>query len=130
MEHNKFPTKIMILDDFGDEIIYRAACDCSNIEDDVWIDIEYDKSINYVTLSFMTKTHYTYLPWDGTFMEKVRYYGRRTLDAIILLFGGKIELEGTFMMKNKIHIESFLTAINEGRELLFERHNTPQGKVP
>ena len=130
MTESKFPTKIMLLDDFGDEITYRAACDCCNTEDDVWIDIEYDKSINYVTLLFMTKTHYTYRPWDSTFMEKIRYYGRRTLDAIILLFGGRIELQSTFMMKDKEHINNFSNAINEGHDLILQRHNTPQGKVP
>jgi hypothetical protein len=129
MEQSRFPTKIMLINDFGEEIIYRVACDCGNPVDDVWIDIEYDKSINYVTLSFMTKTHYTYLPWDSTFMEKVRYYGRRTLDAIILLFGGRIELESTFMMKDKEHIDNFSAAINEGHNLILERHNIPQGKV-
>jgi hypothetical protein len=130
MTESKFPTKIMLLDDVGDEIIYRAACDCCNPEDDVWIDIEYNKSINYVTLLFMTKTHYTYRPWDSTFMEKIRYYGRRICDSIILLFGGRIELESTFMMKDKEHIESFLTAINKGREVLLERQKIPEGKVP
>jgi hypothetical protein len=114
MEQSRFPTKIMLLDDFGKEIIYRVACDCGN---------------PYVTLSFMTKTHYTYLPWDSSFMEKVRYYGRRILDSLILLFGGKIELESTFMMKDKEHIDNFSAAINEGHNLILERHNIPQGKV-
>jgi hypothetical protein len=33
------------------------------------------------------------------------------------------------MMKDKEHIDNFSAAINEGHNLILERHNIPQGKV-
>ena len=122
MTKSTFPEKTMLISQFPDTILYRVACDCGNPQDDTYIEIVYDHNIKYVVLSFICNTHYTYSPYDATIMEKINFYYRRIKDAITILFGGKIKLQSSFLLQSKDHIDNFITAITEGRDILLKEN--------
>ncbi len=108
-------SKIMDLDTC---IYYRATCGCGNDECGLTLELEYDPELNYVTLNMHQKLIYCSW-WSIDPLDKfywIKDVWHRIKGALKLLFTGRIRLEESFLFRDKEQIDSFLTAIHEGRE--------------
>jgi len=106
--------RTMKIEQFEDDVYYRAACSCGNSEHDVTIEFEKDEDGD-INLFFHKKVCYT-SRWtaNNIFSD----FWLRLKGALKLLFTGYIELEESFMLEKGEHIDSFIKALEEGREEL------------
>ena len=126
---DKISYGVMKTNEYGNEIIYRVMCDCGEGEHDVSVSIEYDKDINMLQLAF-----YKRICWCSRFgvtkwYEKI---WKKLSCSLKMLFTGYIELEEELLIRDKKHIDNFISALIDGKELLSkgeERFEIEQRKL-
>ena len=108
----------------GSSVWYKVNCACGDC--DSMIDLSFDKDFGHIDVEF-----YKTIMW-GDYYQKERFWQRwwlRIKMATQIIFKGYTELEGSFMIEEIQHLDSFITALEEGREkvkqfkLDFEKEN-------
>jgi len=109
--------KVMKSDDFDSSIFYKIDCDCMDNNCIITIEMEYDERFNDITLTFFKKialsSHWGNLNFFKRQIKNIKA-------ALKILFTGYIELEGSFIISEKEHIEAFIEALNEGKDKIAE----------
>jgi len=103
--------------EFGGSVYYRVCCDCADEKCDLTLEFEYDKDINYVTLSIyknLRASAYWGGSWD--YFDFIRVWKNKIKMIWEILTKGYIEVcEGT-LLKEPEHINNFIKALEEGRK--------------
>ena len=96
---------------------YSVACGCGSDDHNIEIDFEYDDWNIWVNF-------YKNLQWSSHFSENfIMRFWRRIKGSLRMLFTGYIEMEESFQINNLEHLNSFIRALEEGREKLLEKDN-------
>jgi hypothetical protein len=109
--------RVMRTNEFGDAVYYRVCCDCGDEDCDLTLEFEYDKNINYVTLTIYKNLHAS-AHWGCCWnhFDFIRVFWNKIKLMSSILFKGYIEVcEGT-LLKDPEHIDNFIKALEEGRE--------------
>ena len=139
---SQFKKKVSLLEDFKDGPMYRVECSCGSEEHAVKLDFEIDKKFGVMSLTFykdISFSHYyiyrDVLWFDKIFEQKhigaallyyikntIIYFGRvcwcRLKAATRLMFTGYLKLESDFLIERGNHLDNFILALQEGRDLL------------
>jgi hypothetical protein len=144
---SKFKKKISVKDKWENSITYRCECACGSTEHDVTLDFEIDKKFGDISLNFykdISFSHY-YIYRDVLWFDKILeqkniiaallYYLKNTLiypvrifwcrlkNASRLLFTGYLKMESDFLIDEGDHLDNFILALQEGRDMLMEKRN-------
>lgn len=106
MKTSKISSKIMKVSNS----FYRYACSCGSPECDMWLDFEADE-YGIISLSFC-KTLST-ADYYGNRFWLTRMWKRIKL-TIIMLFTGKLSIEGELVIQDEAHIQSLIDGLKEG----------------
>jgi len=100
---------IMKTGEWQDADCYRVACDCHHPDHDldVWIEVECDKEVNEVTLTFY-KELYTPV-WERGF--------NRVKEAFRILFTGSSRVAGTIVMRREV-AQNFIDTVQSSIDRL------------
>jgi hypothetical protein len=106
----------------GSSVWYKVNCACGSGECDSTIDLSFDKDFGDINVEF-----YKTIMW-GDYYQKVHWWSRLWLRVKMvaqILFKGYTEHEGSFIIEGVDHLNSFIVALEEGREkvLTFEMEN-------
>ena len=149
MSKSEFSKLIMLTDNFENSLVYRCACSCGDKGHDVYVEVEYDKELNMMFLNFYKDVGFfnkyrREILWFDNLLEKfrnrnsklrecysylyentVKYFfqnfGYRLRKSFRLLFVGYLEMNEDFVFQDSEHVDNFIKAIEEGRQLLTER---------
>jgi hypothetical protein len=114
--------KVMFIDEFDDleSIWYKACCDCGG-DDEVDMEMEFDKRTGYINLYFW-KTVKLYEPYiyNESILDKIERYLRRVGTCIKILFTGYAEMNESFLLREEDHINDFIKALEEGKKKCIE----------
>lgn len=104
--------RIMKLEENKNAVMFRAACDCTDQDCDMTLDLEVDEDFLYLTL-------FKKLRWSSCWKcENIfQEIWLRISCAVKVLFTGYIEVEEAFLMRDK-QIDDFVDAITEAKEKL------------
>ena len=105
---------IMKLEEAKNFVVYRAACDCSDSDCDMTIEMEIDEG-------FLILTLYKKLRWASHWNCKNWFHNiwLRIKASMKMLFTGYIEVEESFIMKED-QLNDFIGALIEGEKKLKE----------
>jgi hypothetical protein len=118
MDKNLPQPMIMQTGEWSDADAYRVACDCHHNDHDldVWIEVESDKEVREITLTFY-KELYTPV-WQPRF--------NRFREAFRILFTGSSRMAGTIIMKRDV-AQNLLDTIQRSISRL-EKQDDPGSK--
>lgn len=112
--------KVMKTDQFEKSVFYRVACACSDPNHDLTLELEKD-DFPYISLNIFgkirTSIYYGDHNWFGRQWRRIKL-------SMKLLFTGYIEMQEDFLMMDNGHIDSFIKALEEGREYLKSKKDT------
>jgi hypothetical protein len=137
--------KVMEIDRFGDEIFYRVACHCGSSDCDMHMTLELDRKTGMISILFekkmLTSTDWDVKPvwfdllddsWEEILENLKNWFKNllvRTKNKLkytwTIWIHGYVESSADLIMRDEKHIQSFLEAIEAGREELtkiFEEH--------
>jgi hypothetical protein len=141
--------KVMEIDRFDDEIFYRVACQCGSADCDMHMTLQLDRKTGYISILFekkmITSTDWDIKPvwfdlfddpWKET-LENLKHWlwnlliktKNKLKHTWTIWVHGYLESSADLLMNNEKHIESFLEAIEAGKEELnkiFEDHKMEQ----
>lgn len=106
---NKASYRIMQTHDFDDCLFYRIACDCTDENHDVEVEVEFDK---YGFLWVFLRGHLIVADWwnhygfFGTIWKRIKL-------TLRLLFTGWFEINGEFLLLDENHIDSIISFLHE-----------------
>lgn len=105
--------RVMKTHEFNDSIFYRIACDCTESEHDVRLELEIDDDkLGILTMRLMANfawASYYANTWYGRFWERV-------IASIKMLLTGKIEVCHEILFLQEDHINEFISAMEEGKQ--------------
>ena len=112
---------VMKFDDWGDSVFYRVACNCTEQDCDMTLELERDKEYNALYLNIYKRlrasAHWGYTSkWGG--FDFVRVLINKIRMCCRIMFSGYIEVSEAFIMKDEKHIESFREVILDGIQYL------------
>lgn len=108
----------------GASVLYRSACECMAPEHDLWIDLNFDKELNMLTMSFNYELSVNESYNEGL-LGHIKIAFKRILKAVRLLFTGRIVCNEEFIFHGDDHIDAFIQALDEGRQYInsnMEKH--------
>ena len=102
--------KVMKSLDLKDSVYYRIECGCGNPEHDFQIEFTHNDVIVEMILSttIYWKNYYACCHWHERLWKRI-------VASFKLLFGGYIEMQGDFILREEKHIDSFIEALEEGK---------------
>lgn len=105
----------MKLAEWNNAIMYRVACDCTDQDHDITLDLEFDPEVKMIFLNMYKKLQWSSVQgWNGNFFKEIYC---RIKTAIKMLFTGYIEVESDFILREE-QIDSFIEALEEGKRKL------------
>jgi hypothetical protein len=119
--------KVMKTEEFDDAIYYRLPCSCGSKDHDITLEFEHDEEIPEMVFLNM----YMNLAWssywgDTNFFQII---WRKIKTALRIIFVGYIQLEESFILKGEDHIDAFIEALEEGKQLMKKKGNHHGGKL-
>lgn len=104
--------KVLKEHEYGKSVYYRVACNCGEPSHDLSLEIEADE-FPAMTLHFYgqyTIPHY----WrQNNFFSRL---WERVKFSLRVLFIGHVDVENDFMLMEEEHIDSFISALEEGKQ--------------
>jgi len=97
----------------GTSVWYKVNCSCGGGECDSLIDLSFDKDFGNIDVEF-----YKTIMWADYYQKKwwwQRWWLRIKM-ATQIIFKGYTEHEGSFIIEGIDHLNSFITALEEGRD--------------
>ncbi len=113
--------RVMKTHDFDKSVFYRVACDCTEPDHDMTIEMEIDNDFPNIGLHIYAKLESS-VYWGGSNWFERQW--KRIKYSMSLLFKGWIEVEQEFLFINDEHISNFIEALEDGREKM--RKLTPE----
>jgi hypothetical protein len=114
---------VMKMQEWDTEVWYRIGCDCTGEDCSAEINFEFDKELGYIDINFYKK-----VMWNDSWGQNPFYkrWWARIKASLRILFTGYIEMEGNFMIQDIDHMESFIEALEEGKQKILklrEKHD-------
>lgn len=97
----------------GSSVWYKVNCACGSGECDSIIDLSFDKDFGGISVEF-----YKTIMWCD-YYQKDHWWDRlwlRVKMSMQILFKGYTEHDGSFMIEGIDHLNSFIVALEEGKE--------------
>ena len=114
--------RVMVTEKFDDAIFYRVGCDCGEPSCDLTLVLEKDKELpEFILLNF-----YENMEWCSYWVDDNKWYKNfwsRIKAACKILFTGYISVENTLVLRGEKHIDSFIKALEEGKQYLKGKNN-------
>jgi len=108
--------RVMKTSEFNDAVFYRAACSCGSDDHDLAIEFERDPKIpDMIFLNFYKDLAWSSYWGDTNFFSRM---WRRLKTSLRILFMGYIEVEESFILQGEEHIDSFIKALEEGKQFI------------
>ena len=105
----------------GASVMYRAACDCTDPDCDITIDMEYDPDFGMIDLMFYKDVHTFDEVWDPeTGADHIRNIIGRIKKALKLIFTGRLKMEESFHIQGEDQIDGWIEALRKGKEFILE----------
>ena len=102
--------------EYDNSIFYRVACSCGDDEHDLTIEFERDpKCPDMIFLNFYKDLAWSSYWGDTNFFSRL---WRKLKTSLRILFVGYIEIEESFIIEGENHIDSFIKALEEGKEYI------------
>jgi hypothetical protein len=101
--------------EYEDSIFYRISCSC--MSDDHSIFIEFEHENGNIFLNFYKRLLWKDYEYSSNWLHNI---WNRIKCAVKILCIGYIEVEESFILTGKEHIESFINALEEGKKKLEE----------
>jgi hypothetical protein len=119
--------------EYKNSVWYRLACNCQDPEDDAHIEIEIDKDVQMMTLTFGRRFRIFYnSSYTDEVFEKIKNWVRsmkwRLSLVIKMLFTGYIKIDSELIILDVKHIDSYIKALQEGRDYCFKRAEENKSK--
>lgn len=114
---------VMKLDEWDSDVWYEIGCACGGEDCNAQIEFEIDNDFSVIDINFYKKVMWADYWGCDRFYER---WWARIKASFKILFTGYIELEGNFMIKDIDHLESFIEALEEGKQKMLklkEDHN-------
>jgi len=103
-------------------VFYRVACDCTDPDHDIILELEVDpKGYPIYSLNIYSNLDINANWQDNNFFSKA---WRRIKIAIKVLCTGYVEIGSNFLLMTGDHIDSFINALQEGKEKLAKYRET------
>ena len=102
----------MKIEEFDDSCFYRIACDCGTPEQDLEVEVEYDKDgILWLFISGQhTVADWWYHPsWLGRMWKRIKL-------TLRLLFTGWFEANGEFLVLKEEHVDSIISFLQSVKQ--------------
>ena len=114
----------MKLAEWDNSTMYRVACECTDQEHDITLDLEYDSDVNMIFLNMYKNLRWcSYKGCDQNFFSEIWC---RIKTALKMIFTGYIEVNCDFILRED-QINGFMEALEEGKRKL---EKLKDGEVP
>ena len=116
---NTISYKTMKLDEIGNSIYYRVACQCGSQDCDLVLELEYDKDFDCINIRMYKKLHASahwgdY--WDH--FDFIRVLWNKIKMCSIVMTKGYVEITEETMIQGEEHIDSFISALQQGKRFI------------
>ena len=100
----------------GTDVWYRIHCGCG-CDNGCDIEFEIDKDFHMIHINF-----YKNMVWADYYKHdnKIKQIWSRIKASMVILFKGYIDMEDSFLIKDIDHMDSFITALKEGKEKMLQ----------
>ena len=115
---DKTSYRVMKTGEFERAVFYRASCDCIDPDHDVSLEISAD---DFPSMSLIFTAQYEHSVYWGSLNWLERQLKRIT-GALRLLFLGRLTVEYEYVIINDDHIDSFISAIQDGRKIMHNKN--------
>jgi hypothetical protein len=99
-------------------VAYKAQCACTSDADIMNIWFERDEECpDEIAMTFYYEVH----NYFHTFYGERQFWcnlWKRIKTSLKVLFGGRLEIEGAFLLRGEKQMADFIAALNEGREFV------------
>ena len=112
---------VMSLDDIDNKSVwYKIGCSCTGDDCGVMIEMSNDPDFHILTVRF-----YKEIIWDSEWGLNPFYvrWWNRIKAACRIIFTGRIDLESDFVIQSEEHLNSFIEALEEGKQKIKECNN-------
>jgi len=100
---------------------YKVACGCGSDDHMLNVEFEYDKDApNCMWIHFHKEMTWCYSWGCNSWYQRL---WKRISCAFKMLFTGHIEVEESFILDGAEHLDSFICALNEGRQRILDHQN-------
>ena len=108
--------RVMKTDEYEDSIFYRVACSCGSDGHDLTIGFERDPNMpDMIFINFYKDLAWSSYWGDSNFFTRI---WRRFKTSLRIFFIGYIEVEESFILQGEKHIDSFIKALEEGKDFI------------
>lgn len=116
---SKFKKMVSRFWDTKDSVAYKVGCSCGSDDCGATIEIEYDPELqDMLLMHFYTEIHIGWYNMGDLYNEGIlnwfRFQVAKIKTAIKVLFTGRLEMSGEFILQGEEHIKDFIEALNEG----------------
>jgi hypothetical protein len=115
--------------DPGASIYYRIACNCTDPQCDMHLELE--SEINQIYLN-ISKKLVASAQWGYTgewyVSDFIRVFINKMRMICRILFFGYIEVNETLILEGSDHVDEFIAALEEGKRFLIESEKKYEGK--
>jgi hypothetical protein len=103
-------------------VYYRMACDCTSPNHDMTIELETDE--DFLSLHLYCDLEAD-IHWGDT--NRFQRLWKRIKIAARVIFTGYMKVGEEFLFQEEKHIDSFINALEEGKQLLKEKKGKENG---
>lgn len=103
--------RVMKTHEFKNSVYYRIACDCTDEEHDLTLELDWDDGI--LTLHFFGNLEVSKWGAYYNWFERQWWKIKKTFD---LWFNGYFEVNYEMMILDEEHLDSFIEALQEGKD--------------
>jgi hypothetical protein len=108
--------RVMKTNEFEDAVYYRVACSCGSDDHDLTIEFERDPELpDMLFLNFYKDLAWSSYWGDSNFFNRI---WKRFKASLRIFFVGYIEVEESFIIQGEEHIDSFIKALEEGKQFI------------
>lgn len=116
---SKFKRGVSLIHNFDDKSLwYSVQCDCGDKECGSIIEIEVDDEFDLIQLHFYQDMFFDSWRYDGSILGNIKGFLYRVKKSLILLFTGRLKMYNDFVLVDKDHINNFIEALQEGRDIV------------
>jgi len=115
--------KVMKTGQYDQAVFYQVSCDCGSNDHQLGLEMDVDKGILTLHLygDFNTTVYWGTPNWFTRQWRKIKIITR-------LIFIGYIKMDQEFLIIDDKHVDSFINALEEGKQLLQKERET-DGKL-
>jgi len=114
---SKFKRGVSLQGVYSDCLFYNVTCDCGDPNCGITLEIEVDDKFGIISVYMCRDLEFEYWRFNSSgainFLKRIWY---RLISSIKLFITGNLKTSGNFVLVNLEHINSFIEALQEGRD--------------